>query len=70
MSFGVVGTSGELVEKVIFKIRNVLFSYSTLVLDPWVDEMFSSVINIFLLVYVYIFKFATQKDTCKSSDRK
>lgn len=50
MSFGVVGTSGELVENIIFEIRNVLFSYSTLVPDPWIDEMFPSVINIVLLV--------------------
>lgn len=50
MSFGVVGNSGALVEKVIFEIRNVQLSYSTLVLNPWVDEMFSSVINIILLV--------------------
>lgn len=48
MPFGVVGTSSGLVEKDIFEIRNVLFSNSTLVLSPWVDEMFSSVINIVL----------------------
>lgn len=48
MPFGVVGTSRWLVEKDIFEIRNVLFSNSTLVLSPWVDEMFSSVINIVL----------------------
>lgn len=50
MSFGVVGTSGGLVEKDIFEIRNVLFSFSYLVLNPWEDEMFLSVINIVLLV--------------------
>lgn len=50
MSFGVVGTSGGLVEKVSFEIRNVLFSNSTLVLSPWLDEMFSSVIKIVILV--------------------
>lgn len=68
MSVGVVETSGGLVEKVIFEIRNVLFSYTALLLDPWVDEMFPSVINIVLLIQVYILKFATEKD--KSIARK
>lgn len=68
MSVGVVETSGGLVEKVIFEIRNVLFSYTALLLDPWVDEMFPSVINIVLLIQVYILEFATEKD--KSTARK
>lgn len=62
MSVGVVETRGGLVEKVIFEIRNGLISYTALLLDPWVDEMFPSVINIVLLIQVYILKFATEKD--------
>lgn len=68
MSVGVVDTSKGLFEKVISVIRNVLFSYAALLLDPWVVEMFPSVINIVLLIQVYILKFATEKD--KSIARK
>lgn len=68
MSVGVVDTSKGLFEKVISVIRNVLFSYAALLLYPWVDEMFPSVINIVLLIQVYILKFATEKD--KSIARK